>query len=355
MNLKAISVRLVGRSEEARYRELLDAHHYLGSLPKIGETLWYVATSGEDWVALMSFSAAALKCGARDRWIGWDFRFQYDRLRFLANNSRFLILPDWHLPNLGSKVLSLCARRVAADWQTNFGHPLAMLETFVDPRRFHGTVYRAANWTYVGESRGFSRTRAGYDTEPTAPKKIFVKVLDPDARARLSQPVLDSHYQTGAPRMALTAEQMLSLPDFFKDVRDPRRGQGRRHRLPTILALATAATLAGMRGYRAMGEWVEHLGQAALARFRCRRENGRYVPPSPSTIRDALIRVDPDEVDICLQRYHAVCGHQDTALAIDGKTLCNAIDEDGRRTHVMSVVGHQTGLCYTQKKLASCR
>jgi hypothetical protein len=341
--------------EEARFRELLDAHHYLGSLPKIGETLWYVATCGDAWVALLSFSAAALKCGVRDRWIGWDFRFQYDRLRFLANNSRFLILPDWHYPNLGSKVLSLCARRVGADWQVNFGHPLALLETFVDPARFHGTVYQAANWTYLGNSRGFSRTRAGYTNGPTSPKKVFIKVLDSDARAWLSQPVLDPRYQIGVPKMSLTAEQTLSLVDFFKDVPDPRRGQGRRHRLATILALAAAATLAGMRGYKAISDWVDHLGQPALARFRCRRENGRYVAPSLTTMRDALVRVDPLPVDAALQRYHAACGHEDTALAIDGKTMRNAIDDQGRQTHIMSVVGHQTGLCYTQKKSANCR
>jgi hypothetical protein len=354
LKLEAVAVRLVNRPEEVRYRELLDAHHYLGSLPKIGETLWYVATHGDDWVALLSFSAAALKCGVRDRWIGWDFRFQYDRLRFLANNSRFLILPDWHFPNLGSKVLSLCTRRIAADWQARFGHPLAMLETFVDPERFHGTVYQAANWTYVGNSRGFSRTRAGYDAAPTSPKKVFVKVLDSDARALLSQPVLAPRYLIGVPKMTLSAEQTLSLVDFFKDVPDPRRGQGLRHRLPSILALAAAATLAGMRGYRAISDWVDHLGQPALARFRCRRENGKYVAPSLTTIRDALVRVDPVPVDGALQRFHAACGHADSALAIDGKTMCNAIDDQGRQTHIMSVVGHETGLCYTQKKLANC-
>ncbi|MDZ7581920.1 MAG: DUF4338 domain-containing protein [Deltaproteobacteria bacterium] len=86
--------------------------HYLGALPKISETLWYVATWCDQWVALLSFSAAALKCKARDRWIGWDFRHQYDRLKLLTNNSRFLILPDWHVPNLASRILSLCQKRL---------------------------------------------------------------------------------------------------------------------------------------------------------------------------------------------------------------------------------------------------
>jgi hypothetical protein len=341
LNLDAVSVRLLDRSEEVRFRQLLDAHHYLGSLPKIGETLWYVATYGEAWVALLCFSAAALKCGARDRWIGWDFRFQYDRLNFLANNSRFLILPEWHYPNLGSKVLSLCAKRIAADWQANFGHPLAMLETFVDPERFRGTIYQAANWTYVGDSRGFSRTRSGYDASPGSPKKVFIKVLDPDARACLSRPVLDPGYRTGVPTIALSAAQVLSLLDCFKSIADPRRGQGCRHRLATVLALATAGTLAGMRGHKAISGWVGQLGQHALARFRCRREDGRYVAPSPSTIRDALLRVDAGLVDAALRRFHVICGNAGTALAIEAKTMCKVVRNERHRIPVPGADGPQ--------------
>jgi Domain of unknown function (DUF4338) len=148
--LSEIQVRPVERGEEARYQEQMARHHYLGELPKIGETVWYVATWHEQWVAQLSISAAALKCGVRDRWIGWDFRSQYGRLKLIANNSRFLILPDWHRPNVGSRVLSLTERRVVGDWRARFGHPLLLLETFVDPRRFHGGIYRAANWIELG-------------------------------------------------------------------------------------------------------------------------------------------------------------------------------------------------------------
>ena len=88
---------------------------------------------------MLVISAAAWKGAARDRWIGWDRRYQYDRLHLMANNSRFLILPEGRRPNLASRVLGLCARRVAADWQARFGYPLWLLETFVDPRFFRGT------------------------------------------------------------------------------------------------------------------------------------------------------------------------------------------------------------------------
>ena len=356
LNLDEVRVRPVERSEEPLHRQLMTVHHYLGYLPKIGQTLWYVASYHEQWVGLLNFSAAAWKCAVRDRWVGWDFHHQYDydRLKLIANNSRFLILPDWHCPNLGSKILSLCHRRLASDWQERFGHRLLLLETFVDSR-FHGTVYRAANWLYLGLTRGYSRTRQGYSNTVHSPKKVFVKPLQSDARAVLSQPLLTFPYRQGVPKIMLSAQQMRSLPDFFTDIADPRRAQGRRHSLPTVLAIAAGAILCGMRGYKAIADWAQSLGPKARERLRCRRVNDRYGVPSESIIRDVLIRVDPAHLDRALQRWNQAYGQHDTTLAIDGKTMCNALDSNGHQTHVMSVVGHHTKTCYTQKKWAAYR
>jgi hypothetical protein len=87
LHLQQVIVRPAHASEESRFQQWMQSSHYLGARPKIGNTLWYVATWEDEWLALLSFSAAALKCGARDRWIGWDFRHQYDRLNLIANNS----------------------------------------------------------------------------------------------------------------------------------------------------------------------------------------------------------------------------------------------------------------------------
>ena len=169
MDFSKVTVGPIAPDKDDGFQQLLEQHHYLGAIPKIGQTLRYVAQYDGAWVAVLSFSASSLKCAARDQWIGWDARLQYGRLKLIANNSRLLILPDWHRPNLGSKVLALCQRRLPGDWLERFGHPLLLLETFVDPQRFHGTVYRAANWTCVGLTKGFRRTAAGCSAQPQTP------------------------------------------------------------------------------------------------------------------------------------------------------------------------------------------
>ena len=152
----------------------------------------------------------------------------------------------------------------------------------------------------------------------------------------------------------LTADQMRALPDFFADIPDPRRAQGRRHPLPAVLAVATAAVLCGMRGYQAIGRWAQDLSQRLRARLRCRYRDRTYLVPSRTVLREVFIRVDPDRLDQALRAWNAQFAAEDEGLAIDGKTLGNAIDEEGRQTHILGVVGHQTGRCHTQKKSAPC-
>lgn len=228
------------------------------------------------------------------------------------------------------------------------------LETFVDPRFFNGTIYRAANWQYVGDTRGFRRAREGYSRQPTAAKRVFVRPLHPQARVWLSRPLLDPQHHHGAPKIMLTAEHLRTLPEFFAAIPDPRRGQGRRHPLPVVLAIAAAATLCGMRGYKAISLWAQDLSQKARARFRCCCRNGRYLVPSRTVIREVLTRVDPEPLERALKAWNVRIAADDEGLAIDGKTMCNAIDEQGRQTHILGVVGHQTRICHTQKKSAPC-
>ena len=350
-----IKVTPVHSCEESTFQRLMQAHHYLGALPKIGHTIRYIATVDNQWLALLSFSAPALQCAARDQWIGWGYRHQFDRLNLVANNSRFLILPQHHHQNLASQILSRCKRRIQQDWMDTFGYPLLLLETFVDPTRYHGTIYRASNWILVGSSKGYRRIRTGYSERTQSAKWIFVQPLQRNARTLLSSSILPERYRTGKARMKLTANQMLSLYDFFKGIDDPRRTQGRKHHLANVLSRAAGAVLCGMRGYKDITLWAHSLSDLARSRFRCRKRNGRYEVPSRTVIRNALIGVDPEQLDQALNAWNAQYGCQDESLAIDGKTMCNAIDDKGKQTHIMSAIGHDSGHCYTQKKSAHCR
>jgi len=355
MQLDPLSVKPVLKHEEHHYVQLMEEHHYLGAIPKIGETLWYVAAYNAHWVALISFSAAALKCAARDRWIGWRYRHQTGRLKLLANNSRFLILPPRHDRNLGSRVLSLCLKRLSNDWLEKYSHPILLVETFVDPKRYHGGVYRASNWQEIGHTCGFRRTTQGYSRQTEHTKLLFVKPLHRKVQKILSQDTLSHHFNLGEVTMKITATQMRSLPNFFKEITDPRRAQGRRHRISTVLGIAAGAVLCGMRSYESISDWADSLTQKAREHFRCRYDKGGYVVPSLSILRDVLVRVDPIELDAAFRCWNDAYAQEDSSLAIDGKVMCNAIDKSGRQVQIMSAVGHNSGICYAQKKSARYR
>jgi hypothetical protein len=127
-------------------------------------------------LACAVFGAAAWKCQDRDRFIGWSAEQRQKNLGLIANNSRFLILPWVKVPHLGSWILGQVAGRIARDWQAKYGHPVVLLETFVERERFRGTVYRAANWQAVGVTAG--RTRQDRHTcIQVAVKDIYVHPL----------------------------------------------------------------------------------------------------------------------------------------------------------------------------------
>ena len=126
-------------------------------------------------------------------------------------------------------MLSHCKRRIQQDWLARFGCSLLLLETFVDPDRFHGTIYRVSNWILVGATKGYRRTGDEYSERTQSSKWVFILPLQRNARALLSRPLLSDRYLTGRARMKLTASQMLSLYDYFKEIDDPRRAQGKKY------------------------------------------------------------------------------------------------------------------------------
>jgi hypothetical protein len=156
--------------KQAVFSRLLERHHYLSHRGTVGENMQYFVSDRQgNPLACVLFGAAAWQCRARDAHIGWDAAARARGLAYVTNNTRFLILPWVRVPHLASHVLGRIARRLSADWQEKYGHPIHLLETFVDTSRFAGTCYRAANWRMTGVTTG--RTRQNKTMVPQAPPK----------------------------------------------------------------------------------------------------------------------------------------------------------------------------------------
>jgi len=173
------------RAEREELRAALARFHYLGYRAPAGGNLQYtVRDQAGRLLAGVVFAGAAWKCAARDRWIGWGPRQREARLNRIANNGRFLLLPWVGVPHLGSWILGALGRRIAGEWEAKYGHPVVLLETFVERDRFAGTCYRAANWRRVGETTGRSRADR-HRTLQVPVKELYVCPLRPDFRAVL--------------------------------------------------------------------------------------------------------------------------------------------------------------------------
>jgi Domain of unknown function (DUF4338) len=144
--------------QRALFDALLHQHHYLSHRSSVGENLQYLVRDAQGRpLACLLFGAAAWQCAARDRYIGWDSLARAQGLQFIANNTRFLVLPWVGVKSLASHVLGRIARCLSDDWQGKYGHRVYLLETFVQCDRFRGTAYRAANWVHVGQTKGRTR------------------------------------------------------------------------------------------------------------------------------------------------------------------------------------------------------
>lgn len=185
--LLPLSIELLS-TKQSRYASLtqyLVRYHYLGLRRSVGENMAYLARDrqGRD-VGCALFGAAAWRVNQRDKFIGWDETTRAERLSWITNNVRFLILPWVRVPHLASHLLARLTRRLAADWLAKYGHPVHLLETFVDRSRFKGTCYRAANWICVGQTQGRSR-QDRHQTLRVPVKDVYVYPLTPSFREEL--------------------------------------------------------------------------------------------------------------------------------------------------------------------------
>ena len=180
-------VSLAATQEQQLFAQLLHWHHYLSYRRPVGENLQYLVRDRQARpLACLLFGAAAWQCAARDRLVGWDAPARQEHLSLVANNSRLLVLPWVKIPLLASHVLGRVSRRLSQDWQRKYGHPIYLLESFVQRGRFAGTAYRAANWRCVGQTRGRSRQDRPDGQQNQVPiKDVYLYALDSGFRERL--------------------------------------------------------------------------------------------------------------------------------------------------------------------------
>jgi hypothetical protein len=328
---------------------LMSQYHYLGLKSLVGKSIRYVAELQGRWLALLGWAASALKCQPRDAWIGWSPAIQWQRLHLIANNSRFLILPGIHIPNLASRILSLNLCRLSRDWVHVYGHPVFIAETFVDTGRFTGACYKAANWLYLGQTSGYGKHSSRYVHHGQS-KAVFVRPLSKKALIKLR----DSHPDPGLIRketsMRLSERQASDLIEILKALPDPRCKRGVRHRNLSIIALSICAVICGCRGYSAIAQWASHCSQKMLERLWCRKKDPLYIPPSEPTIRRQLQKIDAEKVDMAVSGWASRLS-SGNAIGIDGKTLKGARREDGTKVHLLSAFIHQQGITIAQKEV----
>ena len=170
--------------QEGLYDGLVAEYHYLGPAHGVGEQVKYLAFGQGRPLACLGFTCAARHLGPRDRFIGWSPEVRRAQVHLLGYNTRFLILPWVRVPHLASHLLGAVARRIGADWQALYGHPVHYLETFVDPERFAGTCYRAANWQVLGLTTGRGKDDLTHRPNRSC-KQVLGLPLHADFRRRL--------------------------------------------------------------------------------------------------------------------------------------------------------------------------
>ena len=353
--VKRMTVRLLVETERSEFDRLLEEKHYLHESTLAGQTLRYIAELDGQWMALVTFSAAALHLKARERWIGWSARQRARRLSLVVNNSRFLVLAErQRYPNLASRVLGLCLRRLSQDWQEHWGHPVLVVESFVDETQYRGTCYRACGFEAVGVTAGFARASRDFYAHHGQPKQLYLRELRPRARRLLRQarwPEEMAAYEAPlsgpCPFQAPALEQLL---DRLGELADGRRGHGLRHRQRYVLACAAVATLMRACGYRAFENTCKKFTQRQLKALGCVADHdGHYSGPSDSTFQRSFCRVPVRQMAAIIGSWLIEQEVSEIArLAVDGKVLRGSGRRDGKPLQLLSAVTHRLKLTLEQ-------
>jgi hypothetical protein len=329
VNLDEVKVVLVTEPDSQRdFQKLLQKHHYLGRIKPVGERMFYAAVDDRGrWLALLLFNAAAKHLKHRDQWIGWT-RPQCDRrLSLVVNNSRFLILPQIHCPNLGSRVLRLTLDRLSTDWQARYGHPVLVVETFVDPEQFQGTVYTANGWQELGLTDGCGRCQRDYYVQHDKPKRLFVRELGQNARRSLQaehlKPALAGVEKKAGARCYYKGPELRALTEHFKDLPE-YRGRVESYPVWSLVTLMLVGLLCDApRGQKDLAKLARRLTQHQRRALGIRpNPQGFFPAPSQSTFSRLLAQLDAPRLNQTLLAIQTQVRGQPPAhdlIAVDGK------------------------------------
>ena len=285
-----LSVRPLHADERARFGQLLEANHWLGSR-LFGSVIRHVAVLDGEWVALAGYGSAVLRCTARDQVIGWSDADRIDRLPMLAGNQRFCVLPGARRPHLASAVLARSLARLAGDYLAVHNQIVLAAETFTDPARHTGACYAAVGFAVAGPTSGYGRAAGGrgYCFHGQV-KQCWLRELRPGGLAALGALAPSPLFSPPPPAawLDLSATQVASLCTYLKArLADPRCARGIRHDHAATAAITAAALLAGHRSTATIAGYAGRLGQDALKVFGARwsARHGGYIPPSESGFR----------------------------------------------------------------------
>lgn len=341
-----VTVRLMQPKERVRYQALMEEHHYLHDHRLVGEQLCYVATYRGRWLALGSWCAAARYLKGRDGFIGWTPEQCRRRRALVANNARFLILPEVHYPNLASRVMKLMLARLSEDWQERYGHPIVLVETFVDPEQFRGTTYKCSGWSQLGCTQGWGRSGDDFYVAHERPKQLWVKELVQRAAVRLRAEALPEGWAVVEaavrPRCTVKSAELKALTDELARVPEYRSKHALAYPLCGMLALIAVAVFCGVaRGKKDLAAFASTLTASQLRALRFRTcPGGDLRRPKVTTFFRILNEVDEAAVQraLLLWQERLLGPVQDRIFAVDGKELRHS-----QGGELVSLVGTQSG------------
>ena len=275
--LSAMGVKLLIRSQDIqKCDQLLIEHHYLHSAQLVGEQLRYAVIWKGQWLAVATWSAAALHLKARDHFIGWTEEQRRQRLALVVNNSRLYVLPQCHYPNLVSRFMKLMLARLSLDWEDTWGHPVALAESFVDPQQYRGTAYKVSGWSQLGLTSGWKRSAGDFYEKHDHPKQVWVRELVKNACGKLRAPELPPAWaqvlSKVQPRCRAKVGEIASLMERLgRDLPEFRRKQSLAYPIAGMLALIAMAVFSGVtKGYEDLADYAATLSQGRLRALRFR-------------------------------------------------------------------------------------